>query len=57
MAKGSMDGGGRGLVMGRKVWQSSNPAAMMRALVEIVRNGSDVTPALRQFNAEAGIAG
>jgi len=57
MAKGSMDGGGRGLVMGRKVWQSSNPAAMMRALVEIVRNGSDVAPALRQFNAEAGIAG
>ncbi|HTS15397.1 MAG TPA: hypothetical protein VMH24_07000 [Candidatus Sulfotelmatobacter sp.] len=56
MVKGAMDGGGKGLVMGRKVWESENPPALMRAIVQIVRHGSDVGPALKQFNAEAGIA-
>ena len=35
MVKGAMDGGGKGVVMGRKVWQSSNPPAMMRAMMGI----------------------
>jgi DhnA family fructose-bisphosphate aldolase class Ia len=55
MVKGSLDGGGRGIVMGRKVWQSPDPAATMRALVEIVRHGADVDTALRQYNSQAKV--
>jgi len=54
MVKGAMDGGGRGVVMGRKVWQSPDPAATMRAIVEIIRGGADVASALRQYKATAG---
>jgi DhnA family fructose-bisphosphate aldolase class Ia len=53
MVKGSLDGGGKGIVMGRKVWQSPDPKATMRALIEVVRHGADVATALRQYNAEA----
>jgi DhnA family fructose-bisphosphate aldolase class Ia len=49
MVKGAMDGGGKGVVMGRKVWQSPDPGAMMRAIVEIVRHGADVDAALAQM--------
>jgi DhnA family fructose-bisphosphate aldolase class Ia len=56
MVKGSLDGGGRGIVMGRKVWQSPDPAATMRALVEIVRHGADVDTALRQYNDQAKVS-
>jgi DhnA family fructose-bisphosphate aldolase class Ia len=48
-----MDGGGKGIVMGRKVWQSPDPAATMRAIVEVVRGGADVASALRHYNASA----
>jgi hypothetical protein len=41
--------------MGRKVWQSPDPAATMRALVEIVRHGADVETALRQYNSQAKV--
>jgi len=53
IVKGAMDGGGKGIVMGRKVWQSPDPAATMRAIVEIVRGGADVSSALRQYEATA----
>src|SRR6266568_2499749 len=53
MVKGAMEGGGRGVVMGRKVWQSPDPPAMMRALVAVIREGADVGSALRIYNAEA----
>jgi DhnA family fructose-bisphosphate aldolase class Ia len=48
-----MDGGGKGIVMGRKVWQSPDPGATMRAIVEIIRGGADVSSALRQYEAAA----
>jgi len=53
MVKGAMDGGGKGIVMGRKVWQSPDPAATMRAIVEVVRGGADVATAMRQYKATA----
>ena len=56
MVKGAMDGGGKGIVMGRKVWQSPDPAATMRAIVEVVRGGADVATAMRQYNATARAA-
>jgi len=55
MVKGAMDGGGRGVVMGRKVWQSPDPPAMMRAIAEIIREGADVDTAMRHFRNEARV--
>ncbi|HYM83901.1 MAG TPA: hypothetical protein VEY67_07115 [Candidatus Dormibacteraeota bacterium] len=52
MVKGAMDGGGKGVVMGRKVWQSPDPAAMMRGIVEIVRHGADVDRALSELRPD-----
>ena len=51
LVKGAMDGGGRGIVVGRKVWQSEDPGAMLHALSRIVRDGLDVDGALAALNA------
>jgi DhnA family fructose-bisphosphate aldolase class Ia len=40
LAKGSVDAGGAGLVFGRKIYQSPDPAAMIRALNAVV-HGED----------------
>ncbi len=44
--KGAMDAGARGLVMGRKLWASRDPVRLLGAIAMIVREGSDVAPAL-----------
>jgi DhnA family fructose-bisphosphate aldolase class Ia len=46
MVKGAMDGGAKGLTMGRKIWQSSNPPALVRAISMIVREGASVAHAM-----------
>jgi DhnA family fructose-bisphosphate aldolase class Ia len=47
MVKGAMDGGARGTVVGRKIWQSPDPGAMVHAVSRIVREGLGVDQALR----------
>jgi fructose-bisphosphate aldolase/2-amino-3,7-dideoxy-D-threo-hept-6-ulosonate synthase len=42
MVRGAMDGGASGIAMGRKIWQSRNPAGMVRALAAIIRDGATV---------------
>jgi hypothetical protein len=50
MVKGAMDAGARGTTVGRKIWQSPNPGAMVRAVSMIVHEGADVDRALRILN-------
>jgi fructose-bisphosphate aldolase/2-amino-3,7-dideoxy-D-threo-hept-6-ulosonate synthase len=45
-AHGAMQAGARGIAMGRKVWQSRDPAALARALARVVREGASVDEAL-----------
>lgn len=45
MVKGAMDAGAKGTTVGRKIWQSPNPAAMIRAVSMIVHEGADVSRA------------
>ncbi len=49
MAHGAMEAGARGIAMGRKVWQSSDPAAMVRALARVVREGASVDDAMAEL--------
>lgn len=42
---GAMAAGAKGLMMGRKIWQSPNPPATASALMAIVRNGASVNEA------------
>jgi DhnA family fructose-bisphosphate aldolase class Ia len=42
MVKSAMDAGGRGVAMGRNVWQHDNPEKFVRALSTIIHSGSDV---------------
>ena len=46
MVQESMRAGGRGVSLGRNVWQHPRPEAMARAIAEIVLNGADVDEAL-----------
>lgn len=50
MIKGAMDAGARGTTVGRKVWQSRSPAAMVRAICMIVHDGADVDTAMSAFS-------
>lgn len=45
MVRGAMDAGAAGIAMGRKIWQSRDPAAMVRALAAIIRSGASVDEA------------
>ena len=45
MVHGAMSAGAKGLMMGRKIWQSPNPPATASALMAIVRNGASVDEA------------
>jgi fructose-bisphosphate aldolase / 2-amino-3,7-dideoxy-D-threo-hept-6-ulosonate synthase len=47
--KGSIDGGAAGTVIGRKIWQSPDPAKMCRAIVRIVRQGASVEEAAAEL--------
>jgi DhnA family fructose-bisphosphate aldolase class Ia len=46
MVRGAMDAGAAGIAMGRKIWQSPDPAGMVRALAAIIREGASVDDAL-----------
>ncbi|MDH3663493.1 MAG: fructose-bisphosphate aldolase, partial [Alphaproteobacteria bacterium] len=46
LAKGSIEGGAAGLIFGRNIWQSDNPAGMVKALRHIMAGGP-VEEALR----------
>jgi fructose-bisphosphate aldolase / 2-amino-3,7-dideoxy-D-threo-hept-6-ulosonate synthase len=45
MVRGAMDAGASGIAMGRKIWQSRDPAAMVGALAAIIRHGASVDEA------------
>jgi fructose-bisphosphate aldolase / 2-amino-3,7-dideoxy-D-threo-hept-6-ulosonate synthase len=45
MVRGAMDAGASGIAMGRKIWQSRDPAAMVAALAAIIRHGASVDDA------------
>jgi fructose-bisphosphate aldolase/2-amino-3,7-dideoxy-D-threo-hept-6-ulosonate synthase len=45
MVRGAMDAGASGIAMGRKIWQSRDPAAMVAALAAIIRDGASVDEA------------
>ncbi len=47
MVKGSVDGGGAGLSIGRNVFQHHNPTALVRAMCAIVHENATVEDALR----------
>lgn len=47
MVKGAMDAGAKGTTVGRKIWQSPDPAAMVHAVCRIVHEGADVDTAMR----------
>ncbi len=53
-AKGVMDAGGAGVVVGRNVFQSPNFAAMAKAIIAVVHGGAEPEEALK---AEFGAAG
>jgi DhnA family fructose-bisphosphate aldolase class Ia len=46
MVRGAMDAGAAGIAMGRKIWQSPDPAGMVRALAAIIREQASVDDAL-----------
>jgi fructose-bisphosphate aldolase / 2-amino-3,7-dideoxy-D-threo-hept-6-ulosonate synthase len=47
MVRGAMDAGASGIAMGRKIWQSRDPAAMAGALGAIIRQGASVDEAAK----------
>ena len=44
---GSVQGGGRGVVFGRNIWQAPDPAAVVRALGAIIHHGKGVDEAMQ----------
>jgi DhnA family fructose-bisphosphate aldolase class Ia len=49
VVKGSVDAGGKGVVFGRNIWQYKDPAAMTRAIANIVHEGATVMKALKEL--------
>ncbi len=49
MVKSAMDAGGRGVAMGRNIWQHDNPEKFVRALSAIIHAGSDVGTAAKEL--------
>jgi fructose-bisphosphate aldolase/2-amino-3,7-dideoxy-D-threo-hept-6-ulosonate synthase len=54
MARGAMDAGASGVAFGRKVWGSSDPAAVVRALIRVVREQAAVEDAAEALIAQDG---
>ena len=48
MVHGAITAGAAGTVMGRNIWQSANPAAMVRALAAIIHDGAGVEEAVER---------
>jgi len=53
MVRGAMDAGASGIAMGRKIWQSPDPAGMVRALAAVIREGASVDDALDVLHTAA----
>ena len=53
LVRGAMDGGAAGIAMGRKIWQSADPAGMVRALSAVIRHGAAVDEALELLSPVA----
>jgi fructose-bisphosphate aldolase/2-amino-3,7-dideoxy-D-threo-hept-6-ulosonate synthase len=51
MVRGAMDAGASGIAMGRKIWQSRDPAAMAGALAAIIRQGASVDEAAKLLSS------
>ena len=47
--KGTIDGGGRGVVFGRNIWQYKDPTAMTRAIARIIHKGATVEEAIKEL--------
>ncbi len=54
LARRAIDAGARGIDMGRNIWQSDRPVAMLRALRAIVHDRATVAEAERQLAAPEG---
>jgi DhnA family fructose-bisphosphate aldolase class Ia len=52
MVKGSIDAGGKGVSIGRNVFQHKDPTRMVRAISAIVHEGCNVEDALKILNEE-----
>ncbi len=50
---GSIEGGGRGVVFGRNIWQNPDPSRIVAAMKQIIHHGATVDGAM----AETGLAG
>ncbi len=50
MVKAAMDSGARGIAMGRNVWEHENPEGMVRALVQVIHKGANVTDAMKELD-------
>jgi fructose-bisphosphate aldolase/2-amino-3,7-dideoxy-D-threo-hept-6-ulosonate synthase len=53
MVRGAMDAGAAGIAMGRKIWQSPDPAGMVGALSAIIRERASVNDAFGLLSAVA----
>jgi fructose-bisphosphate aldolase/2-amino-3,7-dideoxy-D-threo-hept-6-ulosonate synthase len=53
MVRDAMDAGAAGIAMGRKIWQSRDPAGMVHALAAIIRDGASVDDALELLGTAA----
>jgi fructose-bisphosphate aldolase / 2-amino-3,7-dideoxy-D-threo-hept-6-ulosonate synthase len=51
MVRGAMDAGASGVAMGRKIWQSGDPAGLARAVMAVIRQGATVDAALELLAA------
>ena len=51
MVRGAMDAGASGIAMGRKIWQSRDPAGMVGALAAIIRHGASVDEAAKLLDS------
>jgi DhnA family fructose-bisphosphate aldolase class Ia len=54
MARGAMDAGANGVAFGRKVWGSSDPVAVVRALIRVVREQVPVEDAAEALIEQDG---
>jgi putative autoinducer-2 (AI-2) aldolase len=54
LARAAIDEGARGIDMGRNIWQSDHPVAMLKALRAIVHEKATVSEALQVLGEEAG---
>jgi len=47
---GAMEAGATGVVFGRNIWQSKNPAGMVRALQRVIHSRASVAEAMEELD-------